>query len=248
MSQHDMDITKSDANTGITMRTEINAALKALASNSNGASAPSTPYAFQVWIDTGSSPAIAKMRNANNDAWVRFGYIDATTKQLIMDDATNAVHGVPVGCVQSFAGSTAPTGWLLCYGQAVSRTTYADLFAVISTTFGVGDGSTTFNLPDLRGRTPIGLDNMGGSSADRVTDAQADSLGGASGAEDHTLTESEIPTHTHGLNSVLQNTGAGTNRAGVSPTGYQDITGAAGGGGAHNNMQPYMALNFIIKH
>ena len=73
--------------------------------------------------------------------------------------------GTPTGCVFSFARSTAPSGWLLCYGQAVSRTTYAALFAVISTTYGVGDGSSTFNLPDLRGRSVAGKDDMGGSAA-----------------------------------------------------------------------------------
>lgn len=73
------------------------------------------------------------------------------------------------GTVLPFAGSVAPTGWLLCYGQAVSRTTYAPLFAVIGTTFGVGDGSTTFNLPDLRGRIMAGKDDMGGTAAGVLT-------------------------------------------------------------------------------
>lgn len=74
----------------------------------------------------------------------------------------------PTGVVLPFAGASAPTGWLLCAGQAVSRTTYSDLFAVISTAHGAGDGSTTFNLPDYRGRTPAGLDNMGGTAANRL--------------------------------------------------------------------------------
>lgn len=73
------------------------------------------------------------------------------------------------GTVLPFAGSAAPDGWILCYGQAVSRTAYANLFAVIGTTFGTGDGSTTFNLPDLRGRIAAGKDNMGGSAAGRLT-------------------------------------------------------------------------------
>src|SRR5689334_21938639 len=76
---------------------------------------------------------------------------------------------MPVGGVAPYAGSTAPTGWLFCFGQNVSRTTYASLFAAIGTTFGAGDGSTTFSLPDLRGRTPFGKDNMGGTAANRVT-------------------------------------------------------------------------------
>lgn len=72
-----------------------------------------------------------------------------------------AFGGAPSGVVLPFAGSTAPSGWLLCFGQAVSRTTYASLFAAIGTAFGVGDGSTTFNLPDMRGRVPGGKDDMG---------------------------------------------------------------------------------------
>lgn len=73
------------------------------------------------------------------------------------------------GMLIPHAGTTAPDGFLLCFGQAVSRTTYAALFAVISTTYGAGDGSTTFNLPDMRGRAPAGKDDMGGSAASRLT-------------------------------------------------------------------------------
>lgn len=75
----------------------------------------------------------------------------------------------PAGTLVPFAAATAPTGWLLCYGQAVSRATYAALFAVVGTTYGTGDGSTTFNLPDMRGRVPGGKDDMGGTAAGRLT-------------------------------------------------------------------------------
>lgn len=74
----------------------------------------------------------------------------------------------PPGAYMPYAGATAPTGWLLCAGQAVSRTTYAALFAAIGTTHGAGDGSATFNLPDLRGRVPAGKDNMEGTAANRL--------------------------------------------------------------------------------
>jgi microcystin-dependent protein len=75
---------------------------------------------------------------------------------------------LPPGIVLPYAGSAAPNGWLLCYGQAVSRITYATLFAAVGTTYGVGDGSTTFNLPDARGRVIAGRDNMGGTDASRL--------------------------------------------------------------------------------
>lgn len=77
------------------------------------------------------------------------------------------------GVVHDFAGTVAPQGWLMCFGQAVSRTTYANLFAKIGTTYGAGDGSSTFNLPDARGRVSAGKDNMGGTTAGRLTTAGA---------------------------------------------------------------------------
>lgn len=109
----------------------------------------------------------------------------------------------PSGVIVPFAGSNAPSGWLLCAGQAVSRTQYAGLFLTISTTYGAGDGSTTFNLPDLRGRTIAGVDNMGGSAASRLTSGvsgiNATTLGAAGGVEGVTLTaaQSGTPAHSH---------------------------------------------------
>lgn len=77
------------------------------------------------------------------------------------------------GTVLDFAGNTAPTGWLMCFGQAVSRTTYSNLFAVIGTSFGAGDGSTTFNLPDYRGRIGAGCEVMGGTAASVISASKA---------------------------------------------------------------------------
>lgn len=102
---------------------------------------------------------------------------------------------IPPGSVITTAATSAPSGWLLCSGAAVSRTTYADLFAVIGTTYGAGDGSTTFNLPDLRGRVAAGLDNMGGTDAGRLD--WANTIGTTGGAQNHTLTTAEMPSHTH---------------------------------------------------
>lgn len=85
-----------------------------------------------------------------------------------MASASALFSGVPAGVCVPYAGASAPEGWLLAYGQTVSRTTYAALFAEISTTYGSGDGSTTFNLPDYRGRAPFGKDDMGGSAAGRL--------------------------------------------------------------------------------
>ena len=162
--------------------------------------------------------------------------------------AAGSELGLPAGVILPYGGAVAPAGWLLCYGQAISRTTYADLYSAIGTTYGVGDGSTTFNVPDLRGRVPLGKDNMGGSSANRVTATEADNLGQGSGAETHTLITAEMPAHTHTSNYLSSvpavPLGAGTN-AWVGVSGA--ATSSAGGGGAHNNLQPYLTLNYIIR-
>lgn len=153
----------------------------------------------------------------------------------------------PAGATIPYAGPVAPNGWLLCYGQAVSRTTYSALFLAIGTTHGAGDGSTTFNLPDLRGRTVAGKDNMGGTAAGRLTSAVSGStLGAAGGAESHTLTTAQMPAHAHALASSSDGSGAFFGYGGNSPAGGL-TTGSAGSGAAHNNTQPTIVLNYIIK-
>jgi microcystin-dependent protein len=151
------------------------------------------------------------------------------------------------GQIIPWISGTRPKEWLLCDGSAVSRTTYRRLFGVIGTSFGAGDGSTTFNLPDLRGRLPLGLDNMGGTSANRVTATQADNLGQASGAESHTLTASEMPSHTHQGGSTVNNKGIGgaSDLRGVASNGV--ATSSTGGGGSHSNVQPYQTFGYVIK-
>lgn len=169
---------------------------------------------------------------------------------------------VPTGTVNPFAGSVEPAGWLLCYGQAISRTTYAALFAVIGTTYGVGDGSTTFNVPDLRGRVIAGQDDMGGTSANRLTGTltggvDGDVLGGTGGNEGNTLDATQIPAHTHtygpqtgryGANGQTYSSSIFPPSSGDSDRGTYTMTSAATGGGlAHNNVQPTIVLNYIIK-
>lgn len=195
------------------------------------------------------------------------------------------------GVVLPFAGSAAPSGFLLCAGQAVSRTTYAALFAIIGTTYGTGNGTTTFNLPDLRGRAVAGVDNMGGSAAGRLTTAaggvNAATLGAAGGSSVHTLTQAQLPAvaptftgqplpvHGHPFMASEQNTSNSDVNGGImldqaaprlkpaftgTPTTAQGqqiggesagtpsgVISNLGSGESHANVQPTIALNYIIK-
>lgn len=169
---------------------------------------------------------------------------------------------VPTGTVLDYAGTTEPDGWLFCYGQEINRTTFAALFAVVGTTYGAGDGSTTFNLPDLRGRAIAGKDDMGGVSANRLTGTSGgvngDGLGNSGGSQQHTLTTGQMPSHQHDttdtartVNNVIDIFGSGgaTGWAfnGDASGTFNDLTGLTGSGNAHNNVQPTFILNKIIR-
>lgn len=181
------------------------------------------------------------------------GNINNAIRQLMADVRAAAI---PVGTVQGYAGATAPEGWLLCYGQAVSRTTYADLFTVIGTTYGSGDGSTTFNIPDRRGRVGVGKDNMGGVSANRLTGqsggVNGDVLGAAGGAETHALTAAQNGPHNHDYfdqrpvndSNLTQGSDDQYWRATLSTDNRS--TGTSGSGSPHNNVQPSIVMNYII--
>ena len=173
---------------------------------------------------------------------------------LIFQDETsmNTVTKLPSGVIFPFAGQTAPDGYLLCAGQEGSRTEFIELFATIGELYGAGDGSTTFNLPDLRGRIPLGKDNMNNISADRIVNEQADSLGGNAGTENHTLTIDELASHSHVVNNIMgystQFSGVGGNYPNASPSPDPSTTTTSGGNQPHNNMPPYLTLNYIIKY
>lgn len=208
------------------------------------------------------------------------------------------------GTVLPFAGANAPSGWMFCAGQLISRTTYAELFSVIGVTYGAGDGSTTFAIPDMRGRVAAGVDNMGGTAANRITAAGSGitgtTIGASGGAQTHALTTAQLaahnhgvndpghghsvndPTHSHGVydpghghqyyrvttgngqgsdigtanNHISSTTGASTTGIGIYAAGTGvSINGAGtgitiqnnGSGAAHNNTQPTIMLNYIIK-
>ena len=170
-------------------------------------------------------------------------------QQLIKQDIQGAVSGdtLPIGAIMPFGSDTIPDNWLLCNGQAVSRTDYQDLFNTIGITYGSGDGFTTFNLPDLQGKIPVGLDE---------NDTDFDTLGNTGGEKEHTLTIDEIPSHSHNVqnNFWVQSAGYGNvntssvgdaaNRANIAGSGN---IATSGGGQSHNILQPYIVQNYIIK-
>lgn len=196
----------------------------------------------------------------------------AGTRLYVKEGALKAVGqstvslGVPTGVILPYGAASAPDGWLLCNGAAVSRSTYVDLFVVIGTTFGPGDGSTTFTLPDMRDRFAMG------ASASRLLGSTGGSLAGVTGAggdHDHggvtnptTLSSSQIPSHSHNIVTV---SGDGVIQSGFSPstsntTGLRATSNTGGGGshthgiatsGTHTHTVPTeparLALNYIIK-
>jgi len=170
----------------------------------------------------------------------------ATTSFVNAAVAANGGGGLPTGAVMPFAGSTAPSGYLLCDGQAVSRITYSALFVVTGTTYGSGDGSTTFNLPDLRGRVAAGKDDMGGTAANRLTVTSGvigATLGAAGG-------DQRMQQHAHNCYLVSSSTwwsGPVGNAliSTISGVSYP-LTGNAGEGNSQN-VQPTIMLNYIIK-
>jgi microcystin-dependent protein len=163
-----------------------------------------------------------------------------TSGQLLQSNGTSAPSwvaspGVPTGSLMPYAGSSAPTGYLLCDASAVSRTTYATLFGVIGTTYGAGDGSTTFNLPDLRGRLPMGAGtgtglNSSGTGLPSGTAQTARTRGQWLGEETHQLTTANMPSHSHN--------GATGNAGSHSHTLSKEVLTYVGSGGSRYDPYP----------
>lgn len=159
-------------------------------------------------------------------------------------------NNTPVGLISMYSGTTAPTGWLICDGSAISRTTYATLFGVIGTTYGSGDGSTTFNLPNLKGKVPVGLNS---------SDTDFDTIGETGGGK-----QTIIPMQWYNdfidmrLKAGLSIPNWETYRKAASGTtsalsGESSQTGVMGvnentTSDANGNLQPYIVLNYIISY
>lgn len=152
--------------------------------------------------------------------------------------------GIPgaeaAGVIKQYAGSVAPTGYLICDGSAISRSTYAALFAICGTIYGAGNGTTTFNIPDLRTRIPVGYS---------LGDDTFGTLGNSGGEKKHQLTTPELASHVHGGIPIE----SPANILGGSPAQWRidsattANTQSTGGDTPHNNLQPYLTINHIIK-
>jgi microcystin-dependent protein len=199
----------------------------------------------------GTTGSVPYQSSADTTAFLPIG-TNGTVLQSTGTGIQWAQVGMPPGSLVPYAGSTAPTGWLLCYGQAISRTTYAALFAVIGTTWGIGDNSTTFNLPDFRGRVLAGADDMGGTDAHILGNGAnggfsgSATLGTVGGEKNHQLTTAELANHTHG-NVGYGSQGVAGSVYDTMMAPYTSTVGSTGGDQAHNNVQPTAVVNYIIK-
>tara|TARA_B100000963_G_scaffold326827_1_gene314176 strand:+ start:621 stop:2183 length:1563 start_codon:yes stop_codon:yes gene_type:complete len=158
----------------------------------------------------------------------------------------------PVGSITMYGGQTAPSGWHLCNGTPLNRTTYSSLFNIIGTTYGAGNGSTTFELPNMSGRFVVGTGNIIDDSSQGGHN-QTYNLGDKDGTQKHKMIPNEMPSHTHslGAHKILSNPGKIYNekRTGTAAGGYWNTlySGSAGGNVPHENRPPYIALNYIIR-
>ena len=231
----------------------------------------------------GMAGQTADLQQWNNSSGTTLAKIDASGNLSVNSITTTVpIASVPTGSMIAYAGTSAPSLFLMCQGQNVSRTTYADLFAIIGTTYGSGDGSTTFTLPNPNGKVTVGKASSGTFAT----------LGATGGYETHTLTSGEIPVHSHSIDhdhgaftsgndspdhshSTTWTYGATHNSNGGYAIGaatttywsfgvgsggastrhqhnidvpyYSGTSGNAGSGSAHNNLQPYIVTNYIIK-
>lgn len=190
-----------------------------------------------VTLNEGATVAAGKFITAN--AWpaagnhlANKGYVD--------------YRGVPIGIIALFPRAEAnwgliSSGWLECNGQAISRTGYPDLFTIIGGIYGVGDGVTTFNLPNMARRVPVGNGGAG-------TGVLWNTVSSVGGSETHQLQEAEMPAHYHEqLANGNANVPAGSNPIVISSNTNSTPTTPRGGNVAHNNMQPSMVLSYRIK-
>lgn len=182
-----------------------------------------------------SSPATGLLVYQTNDVTGFYYYTGTAWTNLV----SGGSGGVPTGTIMAFAGSTIPTGWALCNGAAISRTANANLFAVLATTYGAGNGSTTFNVPDLRGRTVFGLDNMGGTAAGRLTTTGGisanNTLGATGGDQTLTIGVTNLPAHNHTFTGSSATTSSDSHTHTYTDAYFAEASSIIGGSVGSNN-------------
>ena len=211
----------------------------ALYAESSGTPGPEGPegepgnHGLNCW-DVNSNGLNDVEEDTNND-----GEFNALDCMWVLSNSSSS----PLGVILPYAASSAPEGWMICDGSEISRNDYSDLFSLIDTTYGSGNGSTTFNIPNLSGRVPVGLDFEGN------TVSNAGGLGIMEGKETHTLSIDEMPSHSHEYISPTgsYNSSSYNNLYPNGPTLTTEYTESIGGDQPHNNMQPYLVTNYIIR-
>lgn len=230
----------------------------------NALSVISEAFTASVGIQTASITATGAVQGASLTATGAVQGASVTATGAVQAGSFIGPGIVPPGALVPYAGITAPAGWLFCFGQSLSTTTYAALFSALGYTYGGSGG--TFNLPDMRGRVAAGKDDMGGTSANRLASViSGGTLGAAGGTDIHQLSISEMPLHGHPYRaSYAQQSGAQSSSSGgflhytVSVSNQGPYTGVPsntqgqgiggeGGNAPHNNIQPTIVLNYIIK-
>ena len=218
------------------------------------------PSTGKIWVVTNAGTGSGFFQTAGNAA-VRVP--PGRTCLLVTDGTTVRVtaSGSPVGSIALFAMNIVPSDYLLCDGSAISRTTYVELYGTLGLAWGVGDGSTTFNIPDFRGRMPLGLDNMNGSTAGRVTIGSglpAIYMGASNGSEyvqnhahnaidpGHFHVDAR-PSGTSGTPGLLDGQNASSSGAVNTQIATTGISIAPYGSGNSQNMPPFAAVNIAIK-
>ena len=191
------------------------------------------------------------------------GALKGITIQQIIDLITPTIRNqaVPVGTICDYAGPNAPTNWMLCQGQLLDRDVYADLFSAIGGYFSIGDGTTTFGIPDLRGRVCAGVDDGAGRIGDVTMNVGLNgTLGSAGGLHYNFMNVQMMPVHAHPLNVNMYTTtqeggsnyglvagGPFAGRVFVTSSSVYVTPNTAGEGQPQNNVQPTMCTNKIIK-
>ena len=188
-------------------------------------------------IGTLTSSQIASVSNTSIQGLVTSAQIATVANTQITGLITTTQISGITGEIKLWPVPTAPTGYLVCNGAAVSRTTYSSLFSILGTTYGVGDGSTTFNLPNFADRMPIGIGNIAASA--NTTGGSADAI---VVSHTHTATVTD-PTHKHTFSLYGPNGGGGLGGGDLNTT-----NSTAGVSGTNANLPPYLGIYFVIRY